>query len=1208
MDRRTSLLIRPRRIERSGERAARYTIELELGDGRRFVSMEPAQFDLVPPVTVDPDTIRQYGQELFRRLFPERLGHAFQVARTTATMHQQPLRLRLALDPFDPVLHAIPWELLHLPATDGLSRPTPLATNDQILFSRYLDSERYPLTEPLDHRPIRMLLVLSEPTDLQSWGLAPFDRLATERDLLQRFKPFVDSGQLVCDALPIAEASAWRSALERGALRNERDRGYDAVLYMGHALFLPQHGTRLLLEHGPQRRGRLFDGAEFVRVCEQLPVSHKPALIALVACNSATVDLHAPLSNLAASLVVESGIPAVIAMQRLVAIDLARHFTQHLTEMLLRNGMIDLAVTTARRRIYQADSISWSTPVLYTRLASGRLFQPSMLLSYVEWLLQRDEIRRWAGPDYIDVSAIVVAHSYDWQLLQQRPEDAPGPSSARDTLLSLTSSSAAISANPFIALTGSRQSGQTTILRRVCHDLARQALHDPTAPIGVFISLAGYEQARGELRLHQHIVDQVRQQHPGFADLLERLFRGSFSGSTRRPQMVFLLDDLEQLSPAIWKDLVRDLTVSRQRLPDQSFVIAAIQTFAPLAFEHNARVLVLQPLDEAEIVAYIRQRYHRQARRMIEQIRENRLQSLASDSGMLQLIIEQLADSGQREITHQQVLEEFLARELRDLDNRYHMSDIARESLYQIAWQMCLCMRDQLAISDLFAVLAQVRGNRDYNLEDLFLRLSNTQILTIVGQRAVRFSNQAVFAYCAAQALCRAPDRQQQLLNIVAMCADAQHQRWWEHILYILAGLLADPAELLDQLARSLRAGNERLALLAARCLEGLPARKERALPLSLRNEIIDTCLIHLDERREPSAERREQLISALGKLDYIQVRQHLRHVLISKVRQTTNGPRYEYTNVRIAAARALRDLYAPDFRRVATSRSRAEPFDRASISLRQLCDDRPLIELMRHWLNGEQGRCHFRERIVTSPLPPERALAAFALADVSATPTQQLQDIRFLLRVITRPLDNAQTRLSDDWIDTMWAAADALTLFDAEYVTPLLVTLIRHKRSMPNAAAQQLAYLAGRLRIDQPVVIDWLIALLITNPAQSVKARALQSLAWIGREASERTIALADSPNDDSLTIKQLIEEIALWRQPFPRFTIGEFILDGASNFSTPLYLRRKAIEALAWIGDRSTLRELDTEYATWPLELRAYWYTTRDTIQQRINHRPSG
>ncbi len=1198
MDHRTDLLVRPLRRNQGFSQLNTYTIELQYGDGRRLVVSEDVQFNLPLPESNDPDSIARFGQALFQRLFPGRLRHAVLTARQLAIQNQQPLRLRLALDPLDVELQAIPWELLHFPVADNQSRALPLTTSDHILFSRYIDSEQFPLRDPLDHRPIRMLIVLSEPSDLERWRLSPFDRNATEQDFRQRFRPFTDTGQLSFDILPRAGEAELRTALEQGSLQQQNERGYDIVLYLGHALFVPEYGTRLLLENGEQRRGRLVDGMEFARMLTQLPASHKPTMIALIACNSATVDLHAPLSNLAARLIADSGITAVLAMQRLVAIDLARDFTQHLTEILLRNGLIDLAVATARRRIYRPDSVNWSTPVLYTRLATGRLFQPSALLSYIEWLLQQEDFKRWVGDEYIDVGCIAIPAEQYAQLSQLRPENPPTISSTRDTLLNLVTTAAKHGKGQCIVLAGSQQSGQTTILRRVCYDLARQALLDVRAPVGVFVSLNGYTQVRGELRIYHHIVEQVRQQHPALANQLDALFRGKTQGPTQRPYLVFLLDDLDQVAESQWQELLRDLNTVRQRLPDQSFIIAAPQTFIPLTADQNITLLAIQPLDEQSIINYIRQRSRHQAKHIIERMRENRLYNLANDPRMLTLIFERLSTNSQQNIAYHHIIEEFLSQELRNLDNSYQMGNIAHESLYQLAWHLRWQMSEYLSLSEVFTILAQVRRNRDYSLEDLFRQLSNTQLLTIIGQQAICFTNSAVAAYCAAQALYHSPNRAQLLANIVALCADVKRQHWWEDVLYALVGLLDRPEELLQYIADSLRAGNNRLAVLAARCLEAIPPSSMQALPEFLRHELIDTCLLQLDERQEPQPERRKALVSALGKLDYPQVRQQLRRISVNKVRQTSSGPRYEYTNIRIAAARALRDLYLPTFKRRDSSSTPSETFDRASISVRQLRDDRSLIELMSAWLKAEGGRRELRHLLRSSPLAPERAIAAFALADVSTTPLQQLCDARFLLRVIVAPSDTIDTCISDDWIDTMWAAADALTLLDPEYVIPLLVTLIRRKPDMPDPAAQQIAYLAGRLRINQPLVIDWLLKLLITNLSQSVKARALQSLAWIGESAASRAVAIVDGERQSSLTVKQLIEEIALWRQPLPRFAIGTFRPAFSLSGDQAIYLRRKAIEALAWIGDRNTLRELDSYFKYWPLELRTQWYLSRASL----------
>jgi hypothetical protein len=181
-----------------------------------------------------------------------------------------------------------------------------------------------------------------------------------------------------------------------------------------------------------------------------------------------------------------------------------------------------------------------------------------------------------------------------------------------------------------------------------------------------------------------------------------------------------------------------------------------------------------------------------------------------------------------------------------------------------------------------------------------------------------------------------------------------------------------------------------------------------------------------------------------------------------------------------------------------------------------------------------------------------------------------------------------------------MWAAADALTLFDPSQVAPLLTVLVRRKQTIPNSAAQQLAYLAGRLRAASPEVISWLIELLVANPSQTIKSKALQSLAWMGMGIEQQRLELGDGRPGP--TLKQLIEEIAAG-QRIRQLRLGRFIVaKRASDIDgKPIYLRRKAIEALAWIGDAETLRNLTPQVASWPIELREHWYLAAATIYDR-------
>jgi hypothetical protein len=125
-----------------------------------------------------------------------------------------------------------------------------------------------------------------------------------------------------------------------------------------------------------------------------------------------------------------------------------------------------------------------------------------------------------------------------------------------------------------------------------------------------------------------------------------------------------------------------------------------------------------------------------------------------------------------------------------------------------------------------------------------------------------------------------------------------------------------------------------------------------------------------------------------------------------------------------------------------------------------------------------------------------------------------------------------------------------------------------------------------------------------VTNPSQSVKAKALQSLAWMGMGIPQVRLERKDGREGPSL--KQLIQDIAAARQ-VPELKHGAFEvrLRETDTAGYPFYLRRKAIEALAWIGDADTLKDLSGQYMSWPIELREHWYLAAATIGGRLRAR---
>lgn len=634
----------------------------------------------------------------------------------------------------------------------------------------------------------------------------------------------------------------------------------------------------------------------------------------LVACNSA---VSGEINSLAARLIIESGIPAVLAMQRLVEIALARSFTFHLSEHLLRNGVIDEAVNVARQRVFRPDHVGWTTPVLYTRNAEGRLFSPNAQLEYAAQVLLDENFTRWSGAEFIESGVVSFAPGQDWTLARRRPEDAPIVLSALDALdqslgLGLRSRRRQRGAEQpetnLVAVIGPPYSGQTTLLRRLTLELAEAVIGDPTRPLGIYITLNGYDQTRGLGRLERYIIEQARNVTPYLGDALSGLL-GAAPVSALRARYIFLLDNLDALSDRARADLVRELAALARRRPDQGFVLTSNIDLYPGAWLPAARVLILQLLTERQVMRYCRQRNQKSAAHVFQRMRDNRLLGLASEPSLLALIYERLIANAGVRVTRNQIVQEYLDQALASLALTFRIGDAARESLAELAWYARWNHREHLLLSEVFRIFQQVRRERDYSLEELYALLREARLLSSVGQNHTRFANPALEAYLAALALNTHVDLRDRIADIVTLCASPERLSWWEDVLYALAGLLADPAQLFEPLAAAIRAGSGTHALLAARCLEAITREQEARLTPALRAEVLDACIIRLRNEREPSVERREQLVAALGRLSDPRLIPEMRRVLTEKVRQTAGGPRYEYTSVRIAAARALRNL-----------------------------------------------------------------------------------------------------------------------------------------------------------------------------------------------------------------------------------------------------------------------------------------------------------
>jgi WD40 repeat protein len=377
----TDLLLRVFPYDESG---SCYPVEAELSDGSRFTGGE-LRLDRQALLALQLDA-QGYGLALFSALFAGDIRRAYdKVAGIAETATGGRLRVRLWIDKEAVELHAIPWErLYHL----DKGRPAALATATLTPFSRYTSLEiREP--PPIAESPIRILAAVANPLNLPG-GLAPANVDLEIENLRKSLADLRQDNKVHVTLLP------GRTGLSPALQSKLESEGYEIVegvtnlfniaprLAHCHIFHFVGHGAfRRAGEHGEGQAALYLekaDGAWQAVKDEEIEsmlaaVGTLPHLIFLVACESAKRDPNAetPFVGLGPKLV-RAGVPAVVAMQEQVPVEMARLLSGEFYKRLAEHGEVDRALNQARRQVFDARRTDWAIPVLFMRIKSGRLF------------------------------------------------------------------------------------------------------------------------------------------------------------------------------------------------------------------------------------------------------------------------------------------------------------------------------------------------------------------------------------------------------------------------------------------------------------------------------------------------------------------------------------------------------------------------------------------------------------------------------------------------------------------------------------------------------------------------------------------------------------------------------------------------------------------------------------------------------------------
>ena len=335
-----------------------YPVKLTVNHHQHFEGgyLKPDIRNWVPTASPEED-----GMRLFKLLFSHE-----QLQQWAAIRWNPKRRIRLIIDSKAPELHIIPWELLH-DTTPGLE-PQALAANAATPFSRYWESQLLPI-EPIVERPIRMLVAIANPKGLDQYSLTEI-RVNRETEIIQAAVKDVGPGQLSIDFLNHGVTLATiEDRLRSGS-------GFHIFHLIAHGSYKQKKDEDRVVLFLAEDEGNQVAPIQANKLASMIRrLAHKPYLVFLASCQSATRSTSNAFRGLAPSLM-SGGVPAVLAMQNYVSVSTARQFTSVFYHQLFDQGLVDLATNTARAAILTAELPGSGIPVLFSRLPSNHLLAP----------------------------------------------------------------------------------------------------------------------------------------------------------------------------------------------------------------------------------------------------------------------------------------------------------------------------------------------------------------------------------------------------------------------------------------------------------------------------------------------------------------------------------------------------------------------------------------------------------------------------------------------------------------------------------------------------------------------------------------------------------------------------------------------------------------------------------------------------------------
>lgn len=289
------------------------------------------------------DSMRSFGERLFRAVFCRSIGSLFQQMRLDAVQRKKGLHLQIEASGEE--CHGVAWEVLH----DGLRF---LSLSNDVLMTRTINkvpTDGSPLPQPL-----RILLTTSSPR-----GVDRIDDAGVNRSIVWALAPLVTLGlvelDVACDGSIDRTRRLLRSGLEEG-------RPHHVWHFSGHGQYDADSGRDVFAMTGAEQRTHLIPVGELASMFADYPHCR---VIVLNACHEER-KVNGRLWRTAEALTGSSGVQTVVAMQSELSYGAAEVFDAEFYGAIVDGASIDEAVVAVRRALLDLPNyVEWLTPVVF---------------------------------------------------------------------------------------------------------------------------------------------------------------------------------------------------------------------------------------------------------------------------------------------------------------------------------------------------------------------------------------------------------------------------------------------------------------------------------------------------------------------------------------------------------------------------------------------------------------------------------------------------------------------------------------------------------------------------------------------------------------------------------------------------------------------------------------------------------------------------